>query len=146
VSSGGGSTSAFKVYVSQCDAGSIAVIDTSAVSTGSNPHPADVYTASLAAPLSSFPTLQASISTVTVASGGTTYTYSPANLVLRPGMKIYITGMADSGNDGYFDIASVDSVASTFAVANPSGVAAAAQGGSGLVLPAQNPVFLVAGP
>ena len=69
VSSGGGSTSNFKVYVSQCDAGSIAVIDTSAVSTGSNPHPADVFTASLTAPLSSFPSLQASISNGDCATG-----------------------------------------------------------------------------
>jgi len=52
--SGGGTTTNFKVYVSQCDAGSVAVIDTSAVSTGSSPHPADTYTVTLAAPLSSF--------------------------------------------------------------------------------------------
>jgi YVTN family beta-propeller protein len=52
VSSGGGSTSNFKVYVSQCDAGNVAVIDT--FPSGSNPQ--DTFNGvSLPAPLSSFP-------------------------------------------------------------------------------------------
>ncbi len=146
VSSGGGSTSNFKVYVSQCDAGSIAVIDTSAVSTGSNPHPADVFTDSLTAPLSSFPSLQASISTVTVATGTSTYTYAPTNLGLQVGMKIFVTGMGDSVNNGYFPIAALDTANSTFTVANVSAVPATSQAGNGIVLPPQNPVFVVAGP
>lgn len=146
VSSGGGSTSNFKVYVSQCDAGSIAVIDTSAVSTGSNPHPADVFTDSLTAPLSSFPSLQASISTVTVATGTATYTYAPTNLGLQVGMKIFVTGMGDSVNNGYFPIAALDTANSTFTVANVSAVPATSQAGNGIVLPPQNPVFVVAGP
>jgi YVTN family beta-propeller protein len=54
-SSSGGANSNFKVYVSQCDAGSVAVIDTFASSTGTNPHPADVMEGSVLAPLSSFP-------------------------------------------------------------------------------------------
>jgi YVTN family beta-propeller protein len=54
-SSGGGTNSNFKVYVSQCDAGSVAVIDTFAVSGGPDPHSSDVVMATLNAPLSSFP-------------------------------------------------------------------------------------------
>jgi len=54
-SSSGGANSNFKVYVSQCDAGSVAVIDTFASSTGTNPHPADVMEGNVPAPLSSFP-------------------------------------------------------------------------------------------
>jgi YVTN family beta-propeller protein len=144
-SSGGGSTTNFKVYVSQCDAGSIAVIDATAVSTGSNPHPADVYTVSLAAPLSSFPPLQASISAATFAKPVTTYTYTlTSGPGLQVGMKVFVTGMSDSGNDGYFAISSLG--AGTFTVANPAGVTATAQSGSGTVMPPQNPVFVVAGP
>jgi YVTN family beta-propeller protein len=145
-SSGGGSTTNFKVYVSQCDAGSVAVIDTSAVSTGSNPHPADVYKVSLAAPLSSFPSLQASISAASISNAATTYTYAPSTLGLQVGMRVLITGMSDSGNNGYFVISAVDTVAGTFTVANPAGVVASNQSGSGAVLPPQNPVFVVAGP
>jgi YVTN family beta-propeller protein len=51
-SSGGGSNSKFKVYVGQCDAGSVAVIDT----YPANGNVADVYSGtSLNAPLSTFP-------------------------------------------------------------------------------------------
>ena len=52
--SGGGANSNFKVYVSQCDAGSVAVIDTFSSSTGTNQHPPDVLGATLSAPLSGF--------------------------------------------------------------------------------------------
>jgi YVTN family beta-propeller protein len=144
-SSGGGSTTNFKVYVSQCDTGSVAVIDTSAVSTGSNPHPADVYTAALTAPLSSFPQQQASISGAAISNGATTYTYIlNSGPGLQVGMNVLITGMADAGNNGYFAISSLG--AGTFTVANASGIKASSQSGSGLVVPAQNPVFVVAGP
>jgi hypothetical protein len=61
-------------------------------------------------------------------------------------MKVLITGMSDSGNNGYFVISAVDTVAGTFTVANPVGVVASNQSGSGAVLPPQNPVFVVAGP
>lgn len=58
VSSGGGSTSNFKVYVSECDAGSVAVINTYPV----NSNPADVYSGIfITAPLSSFPALPSSL-------------------------------------------------------------------------------------
>jgi hypothetical protein len=53
-SSGGGANSNFKVYLGQCDAGSVAVIDT----FPANGNPADTYAGiSLNAPLSSFPPL-----------------------------------------------------------------------------------------
>jgi hypothetical protein len=145
-SSGGGSTTNFKVYVAQCDAGSVAVIDASA-SSGSSPHPADVYTVTLRAPLSSFPPLQASISGATFSKPTLTTTYNytlPSGPGLQVGMKVFITGMSDSGNNGYFPISSLG--AGTFTVANPSGVTVTGQGGSGTVMPPQNPVFVVAGP
>jgi YVTN family beta-propeller protein len=145
-SSGGGSTTNFKVYVSQCDAGNVAVIDTFPVHTGSNPHAADVYAASLAAPLSSFPSLQASISGATISNAATTYTYAPSSLGLQVGMSLFITGMSDVGNNGVFVISALDTVAGTFTVANPAGVTASNQSGSGAVMPPQNPVFVVAGP
>lgn len=156
-SSGGGSTTNFKVYVSQCDAGNVAIIDTFADNLASPPHPADVYTLSLAAPLSAFPALQASISTVSVSGGATAYTYAPSNLGLQAGMKIFVTGMVDSGNNGYFTIANLATGPSCsptavigttcFVVANSSGVTTTMpQSGSGLVMPPQNPIFVVAGP
>lgn len=52
VSSGGGAHSNFKVYVSQCDAGSVAVVDT----YSANGNPEDTYAGvSFASPLSTFP-------------------------------------------------------------------------------------------
>jgi YVTN family beta-propeller protein len=148
-SSGGGSTTKFKVYVSQCDAGSVAVIDTSAVSTGSSPHGADVYTVSLAAPVSSFPAQETSISAATEnsASTMTTYNYTlTSGPGLKLGMGVFISGMSDSANNGYFVISGIDPIAGTFTVANTAGLTATNQSGSGAVMPPQNPVFVVAGP
>lgn len=146
VSSGGGSTSNFKVYVSQCDAGSVAVIDTFADNSASSPHPADVYAAALAAPLSSFPAQQASISGATEdASNTLTYNYTlTSGPGLQVGMNVVVTGMSDLGNNGYFPITNLTAL--TFTVANPNGVTATSQNGSGLVAPPQDPVFVVAGP
>src|SRR5439155_11895671 len=145
--SGGGSTSNFKVYVSQCDAQNVAVINT----YPSNSNPVDTYTGvSLASPLSASPTLQVSISgaTQTAATSTTpattTFTYTPANTILHVGMSVFVTGMTDVGNNGNFVISSLGS--GTFTVNNPSGVTNTTQSGTGAVLPRQNPVFLVAGP
>jgi YVTN family beta-propeller protein len=144
-SSGGGSTTNFKVYVSQCDAGSVAIIDAFADNSASPPHPADVYTLSLAAPLSAFPPVQTSISGATFSGGSTTYAYTlTSGPGLQVGMNVYVTGMLDTGNNGYFVISSMG--AGTFTVVNPAGVPAASQSGTGLVMPPQNPIFLVAGP
>ena len=149
VTSGGGTTSNFKVYVSQCDAGSVAVIDTFATQGGISPHPADVLAGEIGASISSFPPIQVAISAASqnAATGATTFAYSPANSGLRVGMKIFVTGMSDPGNNGVFAIASLDTVAATFTVGNPSGVTTSGvENGAGLVMPPQNPIFLVAGP
>jgi len=143
--SGGGTTTNFKVYVAQCDVGSIAVIDTFADNLATPPHAADVFTASLGAPLSSFPPIQVSIQGATSSSGTTTYNYTPASGPgLQVGMSVFITGMLDSGNNGDFVVSSLG--AGTFTAANPAGVTASGQNGSGSVLPPQNPIFVVAGP
>jgi YVTN family beta-propeller protein len=146
-SSGGGSTSNFKVYVSQCDAQNVAVINT----YPSNSNPADTYAGvTLASPLSASPTLQVSISgasqtaATSTTPATTTFTYTPAGAVLHAGMSIFVTGMTDIGNNGNFVISS--SGLGTFTVVNPSGVTNTTQSGTGAVLPRQNPVFLVAGP
>ena len=143
-SSGGGSTSNFKVYVSQCDAGSIAVVDTFAA----NSHPPDSLNATVPAPAGSFAPQRVSISGTSedAAHTATTFAYTPVSgSGLQMGMTVFITGMADSTNNGIFLISSLGS--GTFTVANASGVtSSAAQNGSGIVVPPQNPVFLVAGP
>jgi YVTN family beta-propeller protein len=150
VASGGGTTSNFKVYVSQCDAGNTAVIDTFATTSGVNPHPADVFAASIGAPLSSFPPQQLAISGATEdkTDGTTTYSYSQTSgSGLQIGMRVFVTGMTDAGNNGVFTVSAVDTAAGTFAVSNPLGVSTtSSQNGQGTVMPAQNPVFLVAGP
>lgn len=56
--SGGGANSLFKIYVAQCDAGSIAVVNTYSV----NGNPADSYSgAQISGPLSTFPPLSTGI-------------------------------------------------------------------------------------
>jgi len=59
--SGGGTNSPFKVYVSQCDAGSVSVIDTFPSNVGPDPHPADVLMATVPSPVSSFPVVSGAI-------------------------------------------------------------------------------------
>lgn len=159
-SSGGGSTTNFKVYVSQCDAGNVAIIDTFADNLASPPHPADVYTLSLAAPLSAFPPVQTTISAAAEDPSHTftTYTYALASgSGLQVGMNVYVTGMLDSVNNGYFTIVNLATDTSCsptatigttcFVVANSNGATTTnPQNGSGLVMPPQNPIFLVAGP
>jgi YVTN family beta-propeller protein len=147
--SGGGSTSNFKVYVSQCDAGNVAVIDTFASSSGVSVHAADVYTASIRASLSSFPPQQLAISASAqdTTTNTTIYSYAlTSGSGLQVGMSVFITGMADSGNNGSFVISGLGN--GTFTVTNPLGVTAGSSNGTGTgtVMPPQNPVFLVAGP
>jgi YVTN family beta-propeller protein len=150
VAANGGSTDPFKVYVSQCDAGAVAIIDTFAVNTGPDPHGADVVIANLPAPVSEFPSSQLSISgvTATAATATTpamaTYSYSLVNgAALQPGTVAYVSGMTDAPNNGPFVIAT--STASTFTVVSPSGVTASNQSGAGSAVPAQNPIFILAG-
>lgn len=146
-SSGGGSTSNFKVYIAQCDAGNVAVIDT--FPSGSNPQ--DTFNGvSLPASLSSFPPQRVDITAASEDAAHTTTTYSytvASGSGLQVGMSIFVTGMADTENDGNFVVSSVDVGTSMFTVANPSGVTTSTpQNGTGTVIPPQNPVFLVAGP
>jgi DNA-binding beta-propeller fold protein YncE len=140
-----------KVYVSQCDAGSVAVIDTFALSTGPDPHGADVVMANLASPVSAFPSSQISISGVTTTPATSTspatatYTYSfVSGTPPQSGTIAYIAGMSDAANNGTFSVNAATPTALT--VISPSGVSASNQNGTGQVVPTQNPVFLVAGP
>jgi YVTN family beta-propeller protein len=148
-SSLGSTNSLFKVYVSQCDDGTVAVIDTAAVSVGSNQHAADSLAGWLPSPVSSFPGSQVSISSAQTAGSSTTastsFTYSlvSGSSQLQPGMTVYITGMSNGANNGAFVIAAVDTTNSTFTVSN-AGVSATNQTGTGSVIAPQNPVFLVA--
>jgi hypothetical protein len=142
----GGAGSNFKVFVSQCDAGSVAVIDTFASSTGTNQHPADVLEANIPLALGSLPATQVSISAASHSSTNTTYTYTLlSGPDLQTGQTIVVNGMSDAGNNGNFVISSV--TPATFTVTNTTGVTtSAAQSGSGSVVPTQNPVFVTAAP
>jgi YVTN family beta-propeller protein len=145
-SSSGAANTNFKVYVSQCDAGSVAVIDTFASSTGTHPHPADVMEGDVSAPLSNFPATHISLAAASQASGVTTYTFALlSGPALQVGDTILISGMSDPGNNGNFVISSLPS-ANTFTVINPGGVTTTAgQSGTGSILPPQNPVFVITG-
>jgi YVTN family beta-propeller protein len=148
VSSGGGSTSNFKVYVGQCDAQNVAVIDT----FPANSNPADTFAGvSIPSALSAFPGQQVSISAASQTAATsttpatTTYAYAlTSGSGLQLGMSIFVSGMTDVGNNGNFVISALGS--GTFTVANPSGVTNSTQSGVGAVLPRQNPVFMLAGP
>lgn len=153
-SSTGGANSNFKVYVSQCDAGTVGIIDAFALGSGPNPHPADWFSGWVPAVVSSFPSSQVSISAVSApqvkscpaaAPAAVTYNYSLlSGPVLQPGMTVYVTGMKNSANDGAFPITAATS--STFTVNNSCpAVDSSAQSGNGSVIPPQNPVFLVPG-
>jgi len=151
-SSNGSTNSNFKVYVSQCDAGTVAIVDTFAVPTGPDPHPAEWLAGWLASPVSSFPGSQVSITGVSApqvtcpAATQVTYSYSLLNgPALQPGMTIYIGGMSIGANDGAFPI--VTATPSSFAVSNTCPAPdSTAQNGTGAVIPPKNPVFLVPGP
>ena len=82
----------------------------------------------------------------TLNGSATTYSYTQTlpGPPLRVGMSISITGMQDAGNDGTFAIAAAG--AGSFTVVNPAGVANSGQSGSGIAVPFQNPVFMLAGP
>jgi YVTN family beta-propeller protein len=160
-SSLGSANSLFKVYVSQCDAGTVAIVDTAAVAVGSNKHAADSLAGWLASPVSSFPgsqvTISSTLQTKATASSSALTTFS-YNLLGGPapsqGMTIYISGMTNSYNNNAFLITAV--APGTFTVSNPAcGTAgsptsscqdSSGESGMGSVIPAQNPVFLVPAP
>ncbi|HEX6803712.1 MAG TPA: YncE family protein [Terriglobales bacterium] len=144
--SGGGANTPFKVFVSQCDAGSIADIYTASATSGPDRHPADVLMASLPAPVTSSSSGQISISSASQSGSSTTYTYTPMTpTTLQVGTMVVITGMTDVGNNGVFLVSGIPA-AGSFMVTNPSGVTtSAAQSGNGTSLTVGNPVFLVPG-
>lgn len=153
-SSTGAANSNFKVYVSQCDAGTVGIIDAFPLGSGPNPHPADWFAGWVPSPVSSFPSSQVSISGISapqvqscpaIAPAPVTYNYSLlSGPALQPGMTVYVTGMKNSANDGAFPITAATS--STFTVNNACpAVDSSAQSGNGSVIPPQNPVFLVPG-
>jgi DNA-binding beta-propeller fold protein YncE len=152
-SSLGAANSLFKVYVSQCDAGTVAIIDTAAVSIGPSQHSADSIVGWLAPPISSFQSSQISINgaaqtaATTTTPATTTFTYSIlSGPAVQVGVTVYVSGMADSGNNGAFLVTAANSQSSTFTVSNAGGVNASSQDGTGSVMPPQNPVFLVPAP
>lgn len=148
--SAGSSAGLAKVYVSQCDAGAVAVIDTFADNTSPDPHTADVVMAEVPAPVSAFSGSQVSISGVTATPATSTvpatatYSYSLlSGAPLQPDTVANVAGMSAAANNGTFFITAATS--STFTVLSPVGVSATNQTGTGSAVPAQNPVFLVAG-
>lgn len=154
-SSPGGANSNFKVYVSQCDAGTVGIIDAFATGSAPNPHPADWFAGWLPSPVSSFPSSQVSITAVSAPQiqscpaatpASVSYTYSLlSGPALQPGMTVYVSGMGKSANDGAFSINTASS--SSFTVTNSCPAQDTnAQNGTGSVVPSQNPVFLVSGP
>jgi len=145
------------VFVSLCDAGSIADIYTAAVTTGPNPSPADSFMAALPAPVSSTSSGQISVSDVSLAKFTTTYTYSPmtptnlqvGSIVVITGLQnVVIQGVSYSVN-GVFAVSSVSG--NTFTVSSPNNLGTSTgsesgQTGNGTLLAVGNPVFLVPGP
>jgi hypothetical protein len=75
----------------------------------------------------------------------TTYTYTvTSGPPLAVGGIVSIAGMANAGNDGTFTI--IDLGSGTFTVANPNGVTAASQNGTGTVNLACNPDLIAVRP
>lgn len=159
--SAGGANTPFKVFVSQCDAGSIADIYTAASTNGPNPNQPDTLMAALPAPVSSTSSGQISISDVSLATFTTTYTYSPITPTnLQVGSVVVITGLADvtvkvNGTPTTFSVNGLFSVSSvsgnTFTVSSPNNLQSTTgsengQNGNGTALAVGNPVFLVPGP
>lgn len=167
-SSAGGANTPFKVFVSQCDAGSIADIYTAAITTGPNQIPADSFMAALPAPVSSTSSGQITISNVSAATYTTTYTFSPITPTnLQVGSVVVITGLANMSVqvkgvattvnvNGLFSVSSVSG--NTFTVSSPNNLCPSTnpgcsttasengQNGNGTALAVGNPVFLVPGP
>lgn len=131
-----------KVMVSSCDSGSTAVIQTSNDTLVSGQSQILLVPAQ---PASFNPT---SITVTAATQNGTSTVYSYVQTLpgppLRAGMRISITGMQDQGNNGSFSIAALGSA--NFTVSNPLGVSNSGQNGSGIAVPFQNPVFMLAGP
>jgi YVTN family beta-propeller protein len=124
-----------RVYVGNCDAGNVAIIQTLN----------DALVLQMPAPQSATQLSTVGITAATRSGSNTTYAYVLiSGPPLRVGMTITIENMGDFGNNGTFAITAVGT--GTFTVFNPSGVTAGSQDGSGSAVTPQNPVFVVAGP
>jgi len=132
-----------KVFVSNCDAGTTEVVQTSDDTLVSSPQSPML---TLPAQPAAFNPTSVTVTGATLNGSATTYSYTQTlpGPPLRVGMSISITGMQDAGNDGTFAIAAAG--AGSFTVVNPAGVANSGQSGSGIAVPFQNPVFMLAGP
>jgi YVTN family beta-propeller protein len=134
-----------QVYVASCDSGRIEIIGTSDDTLITNTDGTALL--SLPAPPSTFQSPKVNITAASPNGTTTTYSYTLiSGPLLQVGPDIVITGMSDAGNNGTFAITGLG--AGTFTAANPSGVTASGQGGSGSVTapPPQSPVFMMVGP
>jgi hypothetical protein len=124
-----------RVYVGNCDAGNTTILRSSDNTPVLN----------MPAPLSDFPGTNLQITSSAQSGSTTTYTYATTSgPALRIGIVVVISGMGDAGNNGTFTINGLGN--GTFAVSNQFGVTASGQSGSGVAVPPQNPVFVLAGP
>jgi uncharacterized protein (TIGR02217 family) len=104
--------------ITSLGSGNFTVVNASASNVSSQSGTGLIYLSKLAITAASF------------SGGNTTYTYTlSAGIVLRTGMRVIVSGMADDGNNGTFYITSLGS--GTFTVANASGVTHAGQSGTG---------------
>jgi len=130
-----GAADSSSVYVGNCDAGNVAIIQTLT----------DTLVLQMPAPVSSSQPSTIRITAATQSGSNTTYAYVPiSGPPLRVGMTIAIENLGDSGNNGTFAITAVGT--GTFTVFNAAGVTASSQGGTGSAVTPQSPVFAVAGP
>jgi YVTN family beta-propeller protein len=124
-----------RVYVGNCDAGNVAIIQTLN----------DTLLLQMPAPVSASQPATVDITAASQSGSNTTYAYNPiSGPPIRVGMSIAIASMGDAGNDGTFTIVAVGT--GTFTVVNASGVTATSQNGTGTAVTPQNPVFVVSGP
>jgi len=131
-----------KVFVSSCDAGSTAIIQTSDDTLVSG----QSQMLLLSAQPASFNPTSLTVTDATLNGTSTTYAYTQTipGPPLRVGMRISITGMQDAGNDGSFLVTAIG--AGSFTVTNAAGVSNSGQSGTGIAVPFQNPAFTLAGP
>jgi hypothetical protein len=126
-----------RVYVSSCDAGAVATINTAN----------DVFFATVPAPGSSFAPTLLNITGATQSGSQTTYTYTydaNSGTPIFLGLIVTVTGMSDASNNGSFRVDGLGN--GTFTVNNPAGVSASPQTATGVgEPPRQNPVFMLTG-
>jgi len=132
-----------KVYVANCDGGAVSIVNTSN----------DSFVLNLPTPASLFPTALATVTSVVQSGSSSTYAYTlNSGTPLWVGMTISVSGVQNPGDtavnpdNGIFVVTSLGP--GTFTVNNPAGVSTTSAQTATAVgqPPAQNPVFIVAGP